>query len=235
MDRALELLGKVRAGTVAGKDLLPETRQQLVMLLTADGLSTYEIAQVLKVADRTIERDRRAIRDLHAVDKDPQLVRQIVGQLIGEAQLTCQRMRRVAREKDVAPAVKIDAEHRCFQVIDLLTERLQKLGYLPTAIQRVDANLTHQVSEIPTGEELHAELLRIRAIAGEEQSEGLADVEDVLARATAATRLRRARLTVGDSDIVAEFDPPATTKLLRARRNMQGPKPRSNHPGGTDR
>lgn len=201
---------QLRAGTVAGKDLLPETRQQLVMLLTADGLSTYEIAQVLKVADRTIERDRRAIRDLHAVDKDPQLVRQIVGELIGACHLTCQRMRRVAREKDVPPAAKIDAEHRCFQVIDQLAERLQKLGYLPTAIQRVDANLTHQVCEVPSGEDLEVELRRIRGIAGDEHGEELAGVEEVLARAEAATRLYRARLPLGDvvADVASSAEPP---------------------------
>lgn len=221
MDRALELLGKVRAGTVAAKDLLPETRQQLVMLLTADGLSTYEIAQVLKVADRTIERDRRAIRDLHAVDKDPQLVRQIVGQLIGEAQLACQRMRRVAREKDVAPAIKIDAEHRCFQVVDQLTERLQKLGYLPTATQKVDAHLTHQVCDVPDAEALDAELQRLRDIAGDRAGDALSEVEEVLARARAATYLDRARLTVGE--VVAEQESPSAPAISAVSRPQRTP------------
>ena len=111
--RALELLAQVRSGVVPGSMLQADARQSLVVLLTADGVSSHEIAQILQVSDRTIERDRRAIRAGAAVSKDPKLVGEMVGRLMAEAELSIQRIRRTARERDVDAGIKVDAEHRC--------------------------------------------------------------------------------------------------------------------------
>ncbi len=190
-----------------GQMLAPADRQALVALLAADGLSSPEIAQILQVADRTIERDRRALRDANRIPKDPRLIEQMVGRLMAEAELSVQRMRRTAREREVDPAVKIDAEHRCFQVIRDLVQGLQRLGYLPTATQKVEAELTHHVGELPSLSELQLEIDRIKQLtSGDEASAGLLEVERVVARASLASRVKDIVSTVNAKELEVDHD-----------------------------
>lgn len=176
-------------------------RQSLVALLAADGLSGPEIAQILHVSDRTVERDRRDIRDRHALPRDPKLVEQMAGRLLAEAELSIQRIRRTARERDVDPGVKIDAEHRCFQIVDSAVERLQKLGYLPTAATRVQADLTHHAAELPSSDELEGQLAGLRELVSSEGQadpallESLGNMSSALARARVATEIKHVQNT----------------------------------------
>lgn len=202
LGRSLELLSQVRAGVLTGKLLAPGDRQAVVSLLAADGLSSPEIAQILQVADRTVERDRRAIRDAHALPRDPKMVEQMVGRLVAEAELSVQRIRRTARERDVEPAVKVDAEHRCFTIIRELVQSLQKLGYLPSAAQRVEADLTHHLGEaIPSLADLQSEIDRIKQISG---GAGLEEAEHAVTRAAIATSVRDIVATVTAAEIEQE-------------------------------
>lgn len=203
LGRSLELLANVRSGTTAGNLLAPGDRQALVSLLAADGLATPEIAQILQVADRTIERDRRAIRTSHAVPKDPKLVEQMVGRLMAEAELCVQRIRRTAREREIDPAVKVDAEHRCFQIVRDLVQGLQKLGYLPMATHKVEADLTHHVGELPSLGDLQAEIERLKGVQGVSDDTNLdqfVDVEQVIERATLASRVKDLAVQRTDSN-----------------------------------
>lgn len=201
MERSLELLAKVRAGTLSGKMLGATERQSLVALLAADGLSGPEIAQILHVSDRTVERDRRDIRDRHALPRDPKLVEQMAGRLLAEAELSIQRIRRIAREREVDPSVKIDAEHRCFQIADSVVERLQKLGYLPTAAMRVQADLTHHAAELPSSDDLENQLTGLRELVTSEGQadpallESIGSMSSALARARVATEIKHVENT----------------------------------------
>jgi hypothetical protein len=202
LGRSLELLSQVRAGVLTGKLLAPADRQSVVSLLSADGLSSPEIAQILQVADRTVERDRRAIRDAHALSRDPKMVEQMVGRLVAEAELSVQRIRRTTREREVDPAVKVDAEHRCFTIVRDLVQSLQKLGYLPSAAHKVEADLTHHLGEaIPSLADLQSEIDRIKLISG---GAGLEEAENAVTRAAIATSVRDIVATVTAADTVAE-------------------------------
>jgi hypothetical protein len=153
------------------------------------------MAQVLKVSDRSIERDKRAIREANALPKDPQLVGQMVGRLVNEAELSVQRIRKITRDKSVLPESKIDAEHRCYQIVSDLVQRLQGLGYLPMASQKVEADLTHHLGEVPTFDALEVEVKRIKALA--ESSAGgvpgeVLQLEQQVIRAGLAANIERA-------------------------------------------
>ncbi len=139
-------------------------RRQLVEFLMSDGYSTAEMAQILQVGDRTIERYKKAVRESNAIARDPKLVEQMVGRLVCEAELSIQRMRKAVRDKKVSTSVKVDAEHRCFQVFNDLVQSLQRLGYLPTAAQKVEADLTHHVGDVPDFGTTRAEVVRLKEI-----------------------------------------------------------------------
>lgn len=193
--RTLELLKQIQADTLSPKSLAARDRRQLVAVLMCDGYSAAETAQVLQVSDRTIERDKKAIREGNALPHDPRLVEEMAGQVVSEAELAVQRIRKFSRAKDASCAVKVDAEHRCFQIRDALIVRLQSLGYLPTAAQKLEASLTHGDSEIPSFEQMDSEVARLIEIqqaqsSDDETPQKLLEIKNQIDRASIATQIQ---------------------------------------------
>ncbi len=193
--QSLVLLQGIKDGSVNPRSLCPADRRIVVYFLLTEGQSTAEIALLLKVSDRTIERDRKTIREDNAIAKDPKLLEQIVGKLMFEAELSIQRIRKFQRGNDASPAAKIDGEHRCFQILTTLTERMQSLGYLPIATQRIEADLRHLAASSLSLEEIQDEVGRLKQIqetlsddgtkhfeSAVEANETVAEFEDDLSR-----------------------------------------------------
>ncbi|MFB0556053.1 MAG: hypothetical protein ACETWQ_22345 [Phycisphaerae bacterium] len=164
--QTLALLQGIRNGSIDPKSLGPNERRPLVSLLKDEGQSTAEIAHLLKVKDRTIQLDKRALREEDTLTKDPKLVKQMAGRLVTETDLCIERIRKSARGKDTPASVKVDAEHRCFQIFEKTIERLQSLGYLPTAAQKVSAEFRYQTEEVLTLEQIDKEVRRLQLIEG---------------------------------------------------------------------
>ena len=162
--QTLTLLQDIKSGSVNPSSLCPADRRLLVSFLMAEGQSTAEIALLLKTSDRTIERDRKAIRDENAMAKDPKLAEKMAGMLYVEAGRCIQRIRKFQRDNDASPAAKMDGEHRCFQIASQLSERLQSLGFLPTATQKIEADLRHLAASSLSLEEIQDEVGRLKQI-----------------------------------------------------------------------
>lgn len=175
----LALLRKIQSGAIDPKTIAKTDRQQLVAYLMGDGYSVADIAQILQVGERTIERDKKAIRESNAIARDPKLVEQMVGRLVGEAELTVQRIRRAVRDKGTSKAVRVDAEHRCYQIISDVVRAMQRLGYLPTAAQKVEADLTHHLGEVPDLATTQAETRRLQKICNEAGEDGTAAAQQL--------------------------------------------------------
>jgi hypothetical protein len=161
---SLKILQEIKNGVTDPKSLSGSERKSLIPFLMAEGQSTAEIAHLLKVSDRTIERDKKAIRKDNALAHDPELTNIMAGKLQYEAQLSIQRIRKFQRDKDCTPATKIDAEHRCFQIASTLSERLQSLGFLKTATAKIEADLTHHLENPLSLDELESELKHLQEI-----------------------------------------------------------------------
>ncbi len=161
----LVLLEEIKDGTVDPKSIRPVDRRQLVAFLMGDGYSTPEIARIFKVTDRTVERDKKEIREGNAIPPNPRLVEEMVGRLIGETDRCTQRIRKASKDREASQAVKVDAEHRCHQILIEMVGALQRLGYLPTAAQKVDANLNHHLDQLPDLEAMRLEAKRLELIA----------------------------------------------------------------------
>ena len=205
-ERTLALLQQIQNGATDPKAIGLAERRQLVAYLMADGYSTADIAQILRVSDRSIERDKRAIREQNALPRDPALVEQMVGRLFSEAELSIQRIRKATRDKRVSPGVKVDAEHRCYQICSDLTQRLQGLGYLPIASQKIEADLTHLVGGVPDFVELQAAVQRLKHLSSEGGGNGnaaaqIAELEREVTRADLATRVKQIEAQVNEEDI----------------------------------
>ncbi|MCB9858470.1 MAG: hypothetical protein H6818_22560 [Phycisphaerales bacterium] len=157
----LDLLKQIQSGQMNPKAMGRESRRQVVAALVLDGYATPEIAKILHTSDRTIERDRQALRESTVLHNSPELVSQVAGRLFMEIDTAIQRIRRAIRGKDVTAAVKVDAEHRCCQIYSDYVQRLQGLGYLPTAKQQIEADMVHHMGTVPSFRELENESRRL--------------------------------------------------------------------------
>ncbi len=211
-ERTLSLLQKIQAGTVDPKCIRSAERRQIVSYLMADGYCTADMAQILKVSDRSIERDKKAIREANALAAIPELVEQMAGRLVGEANLSIQRIRKAARDKNTPQAVKVDAEHRCYQIISDMIVSLQRLGYLPMATARLQADFTHNIGQIPDFAQMQAEVQRLKQITGEikgtdpQLTEQLNQIETQLVKVKLADQIENISNIVESREIQNESD-----------------------------
>lgn len=160
----LSLIRDIQQGAIEATSLAIEDRRQCVEHLTIEGYTVAEIAEILKVTDRTIARDKATIRQANTVECDPQMTGQMVGQLINHADTCVQRIRRVTRERDTPPNVRIDGERACWVIFQSLVQRLQSLGYLPTAPQQFQAEMRHRIESVPGFAEMKDEVARLELI-----------------------------------------------------------------------
>ena len=180
-----------RSGQVLDKD----DRIRVVEHLTGEGYSGAEIAEVLKVSERTIIRDRIAARELNALAPSPELVGQVVGHLVRAAEQTTAHLRRIARDPNAKPADKIEAEKASWQVQRECVVTMQGLGYLPTAPTTLNAHITSG-DDVPQTEALLSEIERLESLPAFTASDGtpivsgeLVELKSMLTRSFVAERL----------------------------------------------
>lgn len=180
--RCLDILQSIKDGTTDPALLSSDQRKLIVPVLVAEGQSTAEIAHLLKVSDRTIERDKKTIREENALSLDPEFAGVMAGRLVSEAQICIQRMRKFQRDSNCPTAAKIEAEKGCFQVLNNLAERLQSMGYLPTAARKLEADLTHHAEGTLSFDEIASEVQRMQHIEGSLPERNIKTVESKLVK-----------------------------------------------------
>ena len=176
----LSLIRGIQSGQIPPKSLSIEDRRRCVEHLTGEGYSTAEIAEILRTIERTISRDRRAIREANAVEADPAFIKEMIGRLVMEAELAIARIRRVTRHKDTSPIAKIEGERACWTIIRELVQALQRLGCLPTAPQEIRGDLTHHLAEPPAMAAIRDELQRVMEIQRREAADDDAVLESLI-------------------------------------------------------
>lgn len=160
----LQILREIKTGTLDPKILRAEDRQACVTHLGLEGATVPEMAQLLGVSDRTIARDRKAIQQQHAIHTDPTLAPLIAGRLMQEAETSNARLRRIGRDPQTPPAVKVASELAAYEVYDKFAQRLQSLGILPQIASRLHADVTHHTGDLTSLDDLRCELARIDSI-----------------------------------------------------------------------
>ncbi|GAG47337.1 unnamed protein product, partial [marine sediment metagenome] len=114
--------------------------------------------------------------------------------------------------KGTKTEVKVDAEHRCYQIVSDMIASLRHLGYLPTATSKLQADFTHNIGQIPDFSEMQAEVQRLRQIAGEtkgtdpELTEQFSEIEDQLGRVKLADKIESISNIVENKEVQNESD-----------------------------
>ncbi len=180
----LDVLNDIKHGTLDAAILDNNDRLPLVEFLTGEGATIPEIAQLLKVCDRTIRRDLKAIRTANSLEAGEGFAAEFAGELLAGSRASIARILRVIRDKDCPYAQRIEGERIIMEIRDRTAVRIQSLGFLPPATPRIRAEMTHHVGEPRDFDAIHAEVLRLTSIAGPDDRDGelakLADVTRVL-------------------------------------------------------
>lgn len=205
----LSLIKDLQAGRLAGGSLAAADRRRVVEHLALEGYSVPEIAEILKISERTIARDRAAARAEHALSPSPELFRESAGMLLRQAEAGIGRLRRLGRDREVPAAVKVQAEMAAWAISKDVVTKLQSLGYLPTAATRIEATLDARVESdaAPSYDELQQELDRLERILGAEASASaeyleLVQLRDTVARMSVGSRIKS--LAPPNRDLVDE-------------------------------
>lgn len=156
----ISIIRELQSGTLRATSLSSASRRACIDHLHVEGYNASEIAEIFKISVRTVRRDLAAIRDDHAVLAEPKFVARTVGQLVQEAESAMARLRRIARDRECPHAAKVDAERSAWTVMREFVEKLQSLGYLPTAAQQIRADLTHRLE----GDRISQEFLEVETV-----------------------------------------------------------------------
>ena len=104
----LTLIKQIKENKVDPLVLSTEDRRRCVGVLWGEGYTVAETAQILKRGERTIFRDRSALRSTHALRIHPQFAPEMAGELMRQADCSAGRLRRIARESG-ASALRLPA------------------------------------------------------------------------------------------------------------------------------
>ena len=171
----LELIGKVRSGELSGRTLDVPTRRRCVMALLAEGYAIAEIAGVLGCSERTVARDRAAMREALSAALEDRWLPRMLGTLLAEAEGSAMRLKRIARDRSTPAQTRVEAERTAWGMTKDMVRMLQRLGVLPEASHRVSAQISGQISarfgasggpgaDAPSIDELHGEVERLRRV-----------------------------------------------------------------------
>ncbi len=163
----LAVIQQIQAGQLSPRTLDRGTRQSCVEVLTAEGYAQSGIAQILQCSDRTIRRDLQDIRDRNGFLPSADLAMALVGELVTRAEHQEAMLTRLARDNSASVSERAQAAYLAWRVRSDLTQRLQSLGYLPTAPTTVVSEVTIRGGESAdlTFDHLYDDLRHLESLA----------------------------------------------------------------------
>ncbi len=130
------LVKRVRKGEISGRNLSRDDRRACVAYFTAEGYTVHEVAVVMNVCERTINRDRVAIRRENALAPSERLGDEIPAELRRHAEMALAKLNRAVRDTSegskVCPRDRIRAAFHGFYIYNRLVHTLLKARYIKT-------------------------------------------------------------------------------------------------------
>lgn len=126
----LDLLKAIKSGSLNPSSLGASRRRSCVEFLWDDGLSTHEMAALLKVSERTIGRDKKTIRKRNAHAFDPGSTLELAAELQRLVNASIEKVRRVGRGASSSNSERIVAATKAVELFDQMLARFQSMGFL---------------------------------------------------------------------------------------------------------
>lgn len=133
-----DIIRRISDGALSIDDLPVDLRRACVSHLTIDGYSCSEICAVLKMAERTVRRDRSAARKDEAIAPDLYLGDELLGEYHRLTLASIQRLTRLAREPETPPYARLWAEESMSRCYQRLIDIAHKLNYTESGRERLN-------------------------------------------------------------------------------------------------
>jgi hypothetical protein len=143
----LSLIQQIKDGTLNPKTLSKEIRQRCVELLTSEGYTEAQIAQIIMRSEKTVSRDLADIRARNAIAPDINQAKQIIGDMFQKAMVHHKHLMRLARNPEATNGEKTQSEFLAWRVLKEVVEKMQTLGYLPLKPQEIVEDIFHHVAD----------------------------------------------------------------------------------------
>ena len=135
-----ELIEQIHSGQVDVDSLAPDIRQQCVGHLVLEGFRNTEIAQLMRVSERTVTRDRVAVRRDDALAPDSRLGDQLLGEFEKMTMGAVQRLTRLAGDTQNPAYARLWAEEAIVRIYQRLIDTVHRLHYFEDGKARLEGS-----------------------------------------------------------------------------------------------
>jgi hypothetical protein len=126
----LQWLRMVHTGEVVPSDIPPEVRRECIEQLTLQGFSAADIAEMFHISERTVRREREAVRNESTIAPDLQLGDRLLGEYERWTLASLQRLARLAHDASAPAYARLWAEEALSRNYQRLIQTADKLGYI---------------------------------------------------------------------------------------------------------
>lgn len=165
---ALQIISQIREGTLDPKKISSEMRQDCVEhLWIVEGQPTAVIANLLKVSDKTIRRDKDDIRERNSKKLTPEDREKLLEELLAKATASHENLHRLSRSKEGSIQEKGQTDYYAGKLILEQIAIGQTLGIFPKKSIQLEADIHYKKEEETTPDKLKEELARLEKIAND--------------------------------------------------------------------
>ncbi len=202
----------IQSGTISPRKLSQEIILGVVEVLSAEGSSNSQVAQVLGKNERTIRRYLEIIRSKNAIVPNLELAKQIMGELLQKARASHAYLLRLARSSGGSIGEKAQSEYFAWKIWGELVSHFQSVGYLPAKPKELVGELTLHLDSQEVGasfDDLRKQLKDIETV-GKLPQEVLAKINQLHQRIEKA-EVAQAIVEIKNTQEKGEFDEQSDT------------------------
>lgn len=203
----LEILTQIKNGIRDPKNLPTDIRRDCVEhLWHVEGQSTAVIAQILKVSDKTIQRNKDIIRERNAKKLTSEDRLKILGELLAKGTAAHENLMRLARSKEGSLQERSQSAYYACKILEEGIKSYQSLGYFPSKPMQIEADVHYSHEEEMSPVQLKEELARLEGIVN---TKGIVDpkiaklietVKGQIALAEAKLGIKELKTWIDESD-----------------------------------
>ena len=142
------IIQKIKDGLLSIKNVGEEDRLECVDTLRFEGCTVSQIAQALKLSERTIKRYVAILKDSHALAVDENFQKQLLGDITQRVLNSSSYLIRLSRNKETSAQDKIHSEQTACGLLFDLVKLLQSTGDFSLRPQVIDADIHHHVHNL---------------------------------------------------------------------------------------
>lgn len=132
-----DIIRQLHTGELNANELPTDVRRACVRHMTDEGYTAFDIAAALQVTDRTVHRDRAALRQANAVAPTLELGDELLGEMQRVTYNAIQKLTRLASNHDTPAFARLWASEAMSRVFERFIKMAQSMEYIQTGRGRL--------------------------------------------------------------------------------------------------